>query len=76
MPRNVLLFYGSYREPRNGIRLVRYLLSRMPAQGINVEFVDAREIGLPMLSRTYKEYPKGTAPSRYAMTRAKTPFMI
>lgn len=59
---NVLLFYGSYREPRNGIRLAKYLLSRMPARGVNVEFVDAREIGLPMLSRMYKEYPKGTAP--------------
>ncbi|HLY04166.1 MAG TPA: NAD(P)H-dependent oxidoreductase [Rhizomicrobium sp.] len=62
MPRNVLLFYGSYREPRNGIRLVKYLLSRMPARGLAVEFIDAREVGLPMLNRMYKEYPKGTAP--------------
>ena len=60
--RKVLLFYGSYREPRNGIRLVRYLLSRMPARGLDVEFIDAREVGLPMLNRMYKEYPKGTAP--------------
>jgi NAD(P)H-dependent FMN reductase len=59
---NVLLFYGSYREPRYGIRLVKYLLSRMPARGIDVEFIDAREVGLPMLSRMYKEYPEGSAP--------------
>lgn len=62
MSRNVLLFYGSYREPRYGIRLVRYLLSRMPARGIDVEFIDAREVGLPILSRMYKEYPEGSAP--------------
>jgi len=63
VPRNVLLFYGSYREPRNGIRLVKYLLSRMPARGVDVELIDAREIGLPMLNRMYKEYPKGAAPA-------------
>ena len=63
MSRKVLLFYGSYRESRNGIRLVKYLLARMPARGLDVEFIDAREIGLPMLSRMYKEYPKGTAPA-------------
>src|SRR5215469_5031259 len=60
--RNILLFYGSYREPRYGIRLAKYLHSRMSARGINVEFIDAREIGLPILNRMYKEYPKGTAP--------------
>lgn len=59
---NVLLFYGSYRQPRYGIRLARYLISRMSARGLGVAFIDAREIGLPMLSRMYKEYPKGTAP--------------
>ena len=62
MRKNVLLFYGSYREPRNGIRLVKYLLSRIRSRDINVEFIDAREIGLPILTRMYKEYPKGTAP--------------
>src|SRR5215472_18499499 len=71
MPRNVLLFYGSYREPRNGIRLVRYLLSRMSARGLNVELIDAREIGLPILSRMYKEYPKGTAPEAMEMLAQK-----
>lgn len=60
---NVLVFYGSYREPRLGIRLAKYLLSRMPARGMDAELIDAREVGLPMLSRMYKEYPKGAAPA-------------
>ena len=62
MRANVLIFYGSYREPRDGIRLARYVTSQLTARGMNAELIDAREIGLPMLNRMYKEYPKGTAP--------------
>jgi len=61
--KKILIFYGSYREPRFGIRLVKYLIARLAAYGLKVEFIDAREIGLPMLSRMYKEYPSGTAPA-------------
>jgi NAD(P)H-dependent FMN reductase len=35
----------------------------MAARGIDAEFIDAREVSLPMLSRMYKEYPKGAAPA-------------
>lgn len=62
MNENVLVFYGSYRQPRFGIRLASYVTSRLTARGINAELIDAREIGLPFLSRMYKEYPPGTAP--------------
>lgn len=62
MSDNVLVFYGSYREPRFGIRLANYVTSRLNARSVNAELVDAREIGLPILSRMYKEYPKGIAP--------------
>jgi NAD(P)H-dependent FMN reductase len=62
MNKNVLVFYGSYREPRFGIRLAKYATSRLCRREINAELIDAREVGLPMLSRMYKEYPKGTAP--------------
>jgi NAD(P)H-dependent FMN reductase len=62
MSENVLVLYGSYREPRFGIRLANYVTSRLNARGVNAELIDAREIGLPMLSRMYKEYPRGAAP--------------
>ena len=62
MSENVLVLYGSYREPRLGIRLANYVTSRLNARGVNAELIDAREVGLPMLSRMYKEYPKGAAP--------------
>ena len=62
MSDSVLVLYGSYREPRFGIRLATYVTSRLNARGVKAELIDAREIGLPMLSRMYKEYPPGTAP--------------
>jgi NAD(P)H-dependent FMN reductase len=62
MGADVLVFYGSYREPRYGIRFAHYVTSRLISRGISTELIDAREVGLPMLSRMYKEYPKGTAP--------------
>ena len=63
MSGDVLVFYGSYREPRLGIRLARFVTARLNTRGVKAELIDAREIGLPLLSRMYKEYPKGTAPA-------------
>jgi NAD(P)H-dependent FMN reductase len=62
MPRKILVFYGSYRTDRTGIRLASYLISRLVARGDAPELVDAREIGLPMMDRRYREFPEGQAP--------------
>jgi len=59
---NILVFYGSYRSNRMGIRLVRFVIERLRRRGDNVELIDAKEIGLPILDKMYKEYPKGEAP--------------
>jgi NAD(P)H-dependent FMN reductase len=63
MPLNILVFYGSYRADRRGIRLAHYLLDRLRQRGNDVALIDAKAIGLPMLDRMYKEYDKGTAPA-------------
>lgn len=63
MADKVLVFYGSYRADRMGIRLADYLVTSLTARGVNAELVDARTVGLPMLDRMYKEYPKGGAPA-------------
>src|SRR5512147_2250960 len=63
MADKVLVFYGSYRADRMGIRLADYLVASLKARGVDAELVDARTVGLPMLDRMYKEYPKGTAPA-------------
>ncbi|MEI7037842.1 NAD(P)H-dependent oxidoreductase [Fulvimonas yonginensis] len=66
MPHRLLVFYGSYRSDRAGIRLARYVTQRLQARGADAQLVDAREVGLPMLDRMYKEYPPGEAPEAMA----------
>lgn len=58
----ILVFYGSYRSDRMGIRLAEFIVQGLKARGADVELIDARAVGLPMLDRMYKEYPKGQAP--------------
>jgi NAD(P)H-dependent FMN reductase len=64
MIHRILVFYGSYRSDRMGIRLADFLVERLRGRGDDVVLIDAREVGLPMLDRMYKEYPKGRAPER------------
>ncbi len=58
---SILVFYGSYRSGRMGIRLADYLVAQFTARGEQAELIDAQAIGLPMLDRMYKEYPPGAA---------------
>src|SRR5438309_119764 len=62
MKSKILVFYGSYRQDRMGIRVAHYLVKKFHEQGDQPELIDAKSIGLPMLDRMYKEYPKGEAP--------------
>jgi NAD(P)H-dependent FMN reductase len=57
------VFYGSYRSDRMGIRLATYIMEGLARRGENPELIDAKAVGLPILDRMYKEYPKGDAPS-------------
>lgn len=66
MTHRVLVFYGSYRSDRRGIRLADYLVRGLGRRGEDVELIDAREVGLPMLDRMLKEYPPGRAPEAMA----------
>jgi NAD(P)H-dependent FMN reductase len=63
MSHRVLVLYGSYRSDRFGIRLAQFVVEGLRARGNDVELIDAKAIGLPMLDRMYKEYPKGQAPA-------------
>src|SRR5580698_7761671 len=63
MSHRILVFYGSYRSDRMGIRLARFTVVGLRGRGIDAELIDAKAVGLPMLDRMYKEYPKGEAPA-------------
>ncbi len=60
----VAIFYGSYRQDRNGINYARYLAQAFQDCGDSIDLIDAQEVDLPMLDRMYKEYPEGTAPAK------------
>src|SRR4030088_1659896 len=63
MTHRILVFYGSYRSNRLGIRLAQFVVEGLRGRGDDVELIDAMAVGLPMLDRMYKEYPKGEAPA-------------
>jgi NAD(P)H-dependent FMN reductase len=71
MADKILVFYGSYRSDRLGVRLADYLVAGLTARGAAAELVDAKAVGLPMLDRMYKEYPKGSAPPAMEALAAK-----
>lgn len=62
MTDRILIFYGSYRSDRMGIRLADYIVAGLKARGEDVELVDAKAVGLPLLDRMYKEHAPGSAP--------------
>ena len=62
MSNQILVFYGSYRSDRMGIRLAEFVVERLRRRGNAVELIDAKAVNLPMLDRMYKEYPSGQAP--------------
>ena len=63
MAHRILVFYGSYRSDRMGIRLAEFVVERLRRRGEAVELIDAKAVNLPMLDRMYKEYKKGEAPA-------------
>ena len=62
MTARILVFYGSYRSDRLGIRLANFIVSGLRARDFDVELIDAKVVGLPMLGRMYKEFAPGSAP--------------
>ena len=63
MSRHILVFYGSYRRDRQGLKLANWLVDAINTRGDRAELIDAKAVDLPMLDRMYKEYPKGEAPA-------------
>ena len=49
MADKILVFYGSYRSDRMGIRLADYLVAGRGARGAEAEQIDAPAVGLPQL---------------------------
>src|SRR5579872_6029102 len=71
MPHRLLVFYGSYRTRRMGIRMADFMVRSLRQRGDDVELIDAKAVGLPILDHMYKEYAPGTAPAAMEALAAK-----
>lgn len=71
MTRHILVFYGSYRRDRQGIKLARWIVDSITARGDSAELIDARAVDLPMLDRRFSDYAPGEAPPAMAELAAK-----
>jgi NAD(P)H-dependent FMN reductase len=62
MPLEVVIFYGSVRQARQGIRAAKFMESACRGRGHRVSLIDPAVDRLPLLDRMYKEFEPGQAP--------------
>jgi NAD(P)H-dependent FMN reductase len=63
MSLNIVVFYGSVRSARQGIRAARFISSQCRERGHQVTLVDPVEYPLALLDKMYKEYEPADAPA-------------
>lgn len=71
MNRKILIFYGSYRQDRQGIHLANWLVHQCQDAGDTAELVDAKAVDLPMLDQRFSDYAAGEAPPAMAALAQK-----
>ena len=62
MPLDVVIFYGSVRQERQGIRAAKFIENACRGRGYRVSLIDPAVERLPLLDRMYKEFKPGQAP--------------
>lgn len=62
MSLRIVLFYGSVRSARQGIKAARWMERLCRERGHDTALIDAAEHQLPLLDKMYKEYAAGKAP--------------
>lgn len=62
MSLKIVVFYGSVRSNRQGIKAARFVVNRCRECGHDVDLIDPLEYPLPLIDRMYKEYKPGEAP--------------
>jgi len=61
---NILIFYGSVRESREGIKAARFVEAKLNERQVRVELIDPLEYDLPMLNKMHKEYTQKDVPEK------------
>ncbi|KAK9320020.1 flavoprotein-like protein [Lipomyces orientalis] len=62
MPLRIVVFYGSVRSAREGIKAARFVTNQCRTRGHEVNLIDPVEYPLPLIDKMYKEYRPGEAP--------------
>jgi NAD(P)H-dependent FMN reductase len=62
MKMKIVVFYGSVRSGRQGIRAARFVVNQLTQRGHGVALIDPLEYQLPLLDKMYKEFDPGKAP--------------
>lgn len=62
MSLKIVVFYGSVRSERQGIKAARFIVQQCKSRGHEVAFIDPAEYQLPLLDKMYKEYQPEEAP--------------
>lgn len=62
MTLKIVVFYGSVRSERQGIRAARFIVNKCKERGHEVALIDPVEYPLPLLDKMYKEYQPNEAP--------------
>ena len=62
MSLKIVVFHGSVRSERQGIKAARFIIKKCQERGHEVALIDAAEYCLPLLDKMYKEYEPEKAP--------------
>jgi len=62
MALRTVVFYGSVRSERQGIRAARFVVNKCRERGHQVDLIDPLDYPLPLLDKMYKEYEPRQAP--------------
>lgn len=62
MALRIVVFYGSVRSNRQGIKAARFIVKTCRERGHDVALIDPLDYPLPLLDKMYKEYEPDSAP--------------
>jgi len=62
MKLKLVVFYGSVRTDRQGIKAAKFIVHQLAERGHDVSLIDPIEYPLPLLDKMYKEYDPDKAP--------------
>ena len=64
MSLKIVVFYGSVREDRQGIKAARFVVNKLEERGHEVNLADPMDYKLPLLNKRFRFMEEGEAPDK------------